>query len=153
MFAPRDFSFGPTTVLIVDADLDACAALHHMVRGVGYDARAARDAREALRLLRAHRGQIPLLLTDALLPGMDGGELGERAKDLNRGIKVVLMTDNSADAASLLEAYPELPRLQKPVRLGPLYHQLRTVLGRPPSQPDTPRPLALRRRRERQNLK
>jgi CheY-like chemotaxis protein len=53
-----------------------------MVRGLGYDVVNVADARGALELLRQFPRHVRLLLSDVLMPGMDGGELAERARAL-----------------------------------------------------------------------
>jgi two-component system, cell cycle sensor histidine kinase and response regulator CckA len=128
-------------VLIVDDEPTPRTALCRMVRGMGYEARAAGDGREALRYLQQHPGQIRLLLADLLLPLMDGGELAERARDLEPGLRVVLMAGSPhGPAAELLAGYGDLPRLEKPVRFGELYELLVERLGAPPTSTARPRP-------------
>ncbi len=63
-----------------------------MVRALGYQARTARDGREALRYIQQHPGEIRLVLTDVVMPYMDGGELAERARDLHPRLPIILMS-------------------------------------------------------------
>ncbi|MBA3521905.1 MAG: response regulator [Gemmatimonadales bacterium] len=124
-------------VLVVDDDLGPRAALCRMVRGIGYRVRTARGGREALRHLQEHPGQIRVLLTDLCMPRMDGGELAERALDLDPRLRIVLMSEPVEDrAAELLAGYPELPYLEKPVGFGALYSLLVQMLG-PLGGPET----------------
>jgi CheY-like chemotaxis protein len=138
-------------VLVVDDEPTPRAALCRMVRGMGYEARAAGDGREALRYLQQHPGEIRLLLADLLLPLMDGGELAERARDLEPGLRVVLMAGSPHGAAAeLLAGYRDLPLLQKPVQFAALYQLLVDRLGAPPTAPARPRPSGPARPRERE---
>jgi two-component system, cell cycle sensor histidine kinase and response regulator CckA len=102
-------------VLIVDDEETPRSVACRMVRGLGYQARAARDGREALRYLQQHPGEVRLVLADLLMPYMDGGELAERARDLHPRLPIVLMsTRPEGEVSDLIAAYPELPFLEKP---------------------------------------
>jgi CheY-like chemotaxis protein len=103
------------TVLIVDDEETPRTTTCRMVRALGYQARVARDGREALRYIQQHPGEIRLILTDVIMPYMDGGELAERARDLHPRLPIVLMSAYPmGEIAELIAAYPELPFLEKP---------------------------------------
>jgi CheY-like chemotaxis protein len=56
-----------------------------------------------------------LVLTDFIMPLMDGGELAERIRDLDPTVPIVLMSAPLVDeAAELLAGYSDFPFLQKP---------------------------------------
>jgi CheY-like chemotaxis protein len=126
-------------VLVVDDEPTPRSSLCRMVRGMGYEVHAVGDGRAALRYLQQHPGEIRLVLTDVLLPLMDGGELAERARDAEPGVRVVLMASEPRGAAAeLLAGYPDLPLLEKPVAFDALYELLVGRLG--PPQPGALRP-------------
>jgi two-component system, cell cycle sensor histidine kinase and response regulator CckA len=103
-----------------------------MVRALGYQAQTARDGREALRYLQQHPGEIRLVLTDVIMPYMDGGELAERARDLHPRLPIVLMSAYPVgEIAELISAYPELPFLEKPFTTEALHRVLVPLLGPP----------------------
>jgi CheY-like chemotaxis protein len=103
-----------------------------MVRALGYEARTARDGREALRYIQQHSGEIRLILTDVIMPYMDGGELAERARDLYPRLPIVLMSAYPVGViAELIAAYPELPFLEKPFSTEALHRVLVPLLGSP----------------------
>lgn len=125
------FSTG-STVLIVDDEETPRTIACRMVRGLGYQTRTARDGREALRYLQQHPGEVRLLLTDVVMPYMDGGELAERALDLHPRLRVVLMSAYPAgETAELIGGYPELPFLPKPFSTEKLQQVLTPLLGAP----------------------
>jgi two-component system, cell cycle sensor histidine kinase and response regulator CckA len=64
----------------------------------GYAVIQAASGTEALRVSRSHRGRIDLLLTDVLMPGMDGPELVDRFAALRPETKALLMSGYSAEA-------------------------------------------------------
>ena len=67
------------------------------LRDLGYTVVHAASGAEALDVLSRHGGAA-LLLTDVVMPGMNGRELSERAHSLYPDLKVVFTTDNAADA-------------------------------------------------------
>jgi two-component system cell cycle sensor histidine kinase/response regulator CckA len=126
------FSTEPT-VLIVDDEETPRSVTCRMVRALGYQAQTARDGREALRFLQQHPGEVRLMLTDVVMPYMDGGELAERALDLLPRLPVVLMSSYPVgEIAELIAGYPELPFLAKPFSTEKLQQVLTPLLGAPP---------------------
>jgi CheY-like chemotaxis protein len=139
-------------VLIVDDALEARATVSSMVSGMGYPVRSCRGGKDALGYLKRHPAEVRLLLTDVNMPGMDGGELAERALDAVPKLKVILMAEPSDGAAQgLVRAYPEFPVLEKPVVFGALLDVLNREIGPPESPPHRPWKSDMRwqRRRER----
>src|SRR3712207_5711912 len=113
---------GIPAILVVEDESTPRAEICRMVRGLGYRVRTARNGREALRYLTQHPGEIRLVLTDVIMPYMDGGELAERARDLQPGLRLVLMSATVGGAAQdILTAYPETPFLRKPFGFAELY--------------------------------
>src|SRR5919205_3269479 len=120
------------TVLVVDDEETPRSTTARMVRALGYEVRTARDGREALRHLQQHPGEIRLILTDVIMPYMDGGELAERARDLHPRLPIVLMSAYPVgEIADLVAAYPELPFLEKPFTTETLQRILTSLLGPP----------------------
>ena len=119
-------------VLVVEDESSPRAEISRMVRGLGYRVRTARNGREALRYLEQHPGEVRLVLSDVIMPYMDGGELAERARDIQPGLRLVLMSASSdGPAAEVLAAYPELPFLRKPFGFAELYGVLSGQAGPP----------------------
>ena len=97
-----------------------------MLSDLGYDVVQAASGAEALRLLRS--GCEPdLLVTDYLMPGMNGVELIEHAPPIAPGITALLITGYSDIAAG---PGANLPRLQKPFRQGELARRVGELLAR-----------------------
>jgi CheY-like chemotaxis protein len=136
-------------VLVVDDELTPRSIVRRMVGALGYPARSCRNGREALRFLKAHPRDVRLLLTDLAMPRMDGGELAERALDVDPTLRVVLMAGLDDGAVlELLPGYRDLPLLVKPVKLSALEEHLEAYLGAPPRPLSPPvRPPRVRRRR------
>ena len=137
-------------VLVVDDELTPRSIIGRMVRSLGYQARSCSSGREALRYLETHRREVRLLLADLGMPRMDGGELTERARDLDPGLHVILMANHGdPHVGDLLAGYRDLPFLVKPVSFGELAERLEDVLGAPPRSPSDPRSMQEPRSRRR----
>jgi two-component system, cell cycle sensor histidine kinase and response regulator CckA len=126
-------------VLVVDDELTPRSIITRMVSALGYQARSCQSGRAALRFLTAHPGQVRLLLADLGMPKMDGGELAERAKDLDPTLIAVLMAGlGDPHVADLLSGYGDLPFVPKPVSFGALAEKLELLLGIPATPTASP---------------
>ena len=67
-----------STILLVEDEPAIRALIRRMLEGAGYELLVARNGDEALSVARQHRGVIDLLLTDVVMPRMNGFELGEQ---------------------------------------------------------------------------
>jgi two-component system, cell cycle sensor histidine kinase and response regulator CckA len=128
----RRSRFADPTVLVVDDEETPRSVTCRMIRAIGYPTRTARDGREALRYIQQHPGEIRLVLTDVIMPYMDGGELAERIRDLHPRLPIVLMSAYpEGEIAELIAAYPELPFIEKPFSTETLHRVLTPLLGPP----------------------
>jgi PAS domain S-box-containing protein len=85
------------TVLVVE-DQEAVRRLAtSILKSQGYRVLSAADAGEALALEAGHEGLIDLVLTDVVLPGMNGKQLAERLKILRPETKVLFTSGYSQD--------------------------------------------------------
>jgi len=100
----------------------------------GYKVLVADNGQTALELASMHTGPIDLLITDVIMPGINGHELAERVKTLRPGIKVLCMTgytDQAVAHRGALAASEVL--LQKPFTLATLTSKLREILSAEPA--------------------
>ena len=77
-----------------------------------------------------------MLLTDIVMPGMNGRELGKRARELRPKLQVLYMTGYSRNAVvhqGRLDEGVEI--LEKPVTQGDLAERIRSMLDRAKQQP------------------
>ena len=131
-------------VLVVDDEAAPRTAVTRMLQDLGYHARSCSSGRAALGFLDTHPGEARLLLVDLGMPGMDGGELAERALDLDPSLVVVLMAaPGDAETRELLSGYRDLPLVWKPLVLPELARKIQDLVGtrRPsPGYPLSPLP-------------
>ena len=119
------------TILVVEDDQDVRAYLIEMLRDLHYKVLSASDAKAALDVLQRTQLRIDLMLTDVVMPGVNGRELGIRARELRPGLKVLHMTGYSRNAVvhqGRLEEGVEL--VQKPVSQSELAARVRSMLDR-----------------------
>ncbi len=118
------------TVLVVDDEEDLRDIMRRMLERRGFDTLVAGDAGEALTVCREHPGPIAVLVTDLGLPGVSGGEMADRCRDLRPDMGVVYISGLPKDIAvtkGLVGADALL--VKKPFTADALLQALKSVLG------------------------
>ena len=124
-----------TTILVVDDEPVTGPLVHDALEPGGYVVLHTVDPLEAIRMARHRPGPIHLLLTDVVMPLMDGRELARRILTLRPDMKILLMS--GYEVSGLAET--GWPFIAKPFRLAQLQEKVRDALeGRadPPSRLD-----------------
>lgn len=120
------------TVLVVDDDAGVRRLVREMLTREGYDVLTAAYPTEALRLCQRHAGAIDLLLTDAVMPQMQGRELARRLTALRPAMRVLYMSGYPSHApAAAASAAPGMVFLGKPFTAEALLGKVREALGAP----------------------
>ncbi len=124
-----DLSRGTETVLVVEDDPNVRDLIASMLRMQGYTVLEAAHAPEALRLADEHGGDLHLLLSDLVLPGMNGLELAGRLATTNPGIKVLLTSGYTRDVIER-HGMPShgIPFIEKPFSPSDMARKVRDVL-------------------------
>ncbi len=121
----------PATILLVEDAAD----LRDLYRGIletsGYTVLAAQDGPEALRIAEAHPEPIDLLVTDLILPGVDGQEVARRLLATHPTMKVLYIS-GYADEKTVAAHAPVGPLLRKPIALDALRATVKELLRQPP---------------------
>jgi CheY-like chemotaxis protein len=123
------------TILVVEDDKDLRAYLVEVLRDLNYCAIGAQDAAAALGILQQSAVRVDLMLTDVVMPGMNGRELSRRARELRPQLKVLFMSGYSPNAVVHQGRVDrDVQLIQKPVSLQDLSARLRDMLDqrRPP---------------------
>jgi CheY-like chemotaxis protein len=98
---------------------------------LNYRVLRAEDAESALRVL-AQSPEVDLLLTDVVLPGMNGRQLSSEVEKLRPGIRVLFMTGYSRNAiVHQGRLDPGVQLIQKPLTQATLAAKVRRVLDTP----------------------
>ena len=127
---------GSESILLVEDQEEVRALTRRILEKWGYRVLVAATGAEAVVLAEQH-GAIELLVTDVVMPGMSGSELGTRLGPLYPSMKVLYLsgyTDEAILHQGLLE--PGVAFLQKPFTPESLARKVREVLGStPPTSP------------------
>ena len=122
---------GGETILLVEDDGDVRAYLTDILRGLDYGVVAASNGTIALDILTRNDLRIDLMLTDVVMPGMNGRELARKASQLRPELRVIYMTGYSRNAVTHHGRLdPNLDVLQKPVTQSDLAMRIREVLDK-----------------------
>ena len=123
---------GTETILLAEDEDSVRAVAATALERYGYRVLAAPDGEAALSIARAYPDQIHMLLTDAVMPRMNGRELAERVATMRPAIRV-LFASGYTDDVSLLHGIrtDELSFLQKPFTARELLRRVRSVLDSP----------------------
>jgi PAS domain S-box-containing protein len=124
---------GVETILIVE-DQETLRSLAEVVlKQYGYHVIEASDGEEAIAAASQLPGQIHLLLTDVILPGMNGKEVAERLKRLRPDVKVLFMSGYTADVIAHRGVLDRnVAFLRKPFSPEELAAKVRDVLSHSP---------------------
>jgi signal transduction histidine kinase len=117
------------TILLVEDDHDVRAYVVEILRDMHFQVLEAHDADSALGLIDRNDVRLDLLLTDVVLPGMNGRQLAEEVKARQPEIKVLFMSGYSRDAIvqhGHVEAGIDV--MQKPLTQEILEQRIRAVL-------------------------
>jgi CheY-like chemotaxis protein len=85
------------TVLLVEDDLSILAIGRRVLELSGYRVLTANTPSEAMRLAESHAGEIVLLLTDVVMPELNGRELARRLMLRHPALKCLFMSGYTAD--------------------------------------------------------
>jgi PAS domain S-box-containing protein len=124
---------GTETILLVEDEANLRYLARQFLEKQGYRVIEAADGAVAMQIAVAHEGVIHLLLTDVIMPGMNGRELAQRMSELRPNTKVLYMsgyTENVIGHNGTLDAGIRL--LQKPFTLRDLKSRVREVLDSTP---------------------
>jgi two-component system cell cycle sensor histidine kinase/response regulator CckA len=135
--APAQLSRGAETVLLVEDEDQLRRVTVSLLTRSGYRVLEGRDGHEALRICEQHVGPIELLLTDVVMPQMNGRQLAERVVTMRPGIKVLYMSGYT-DGILVGQLSSAAAFLQKPFTGAVLTRKVRETLD----SADEPRPLA-----------
>ena len=120
---------GTETVLLAEDEHDVREIAREFLESGGYRVIEARDGNEAIALAAKYRGEIDLLVTDMVMPGMTGQELAVRLQSELSGLCVVFMSGYSEHAATeMANADPSVRLLTKPFSRTALLRAAREIL-------------------------
>jgi two-component system cell cycle sensor histidine kinase/response regulator CckA len=123
---------GSETILLVEDDDVFRAMASRVLKEQGYTILEARTGAAALKTAERHKGSVQLLLTDLMMPGLNGRELWLAFAQLYPGAKVLFMSgydEIEIFRHSILKA--GTPFLKKPFAADAIARKVREVLDSP----------------------
>ena len=117
------------TVLVVEDEPVVRGVIVEMLHDQGYRVLEATDGPSGLRMLRLN-DRIDLLVTDVGLPGMNGRQLADQARETRPGLKILFITgyaENVAIAKGFLQ--PGMEMITKPFDLDNLSQRIREMVS------------------------
>jgi len=121
-------------VLVVEDEEDVRAFVVDALRGLGCRVQEATDGVAAMRVLESST-RFDLLVTDVGLPGVNGRQLADAARDLRPGMKVLLITGYAGTALERIEIAHDMRVIRKPFGLDKLTDTVGGMLREPAPAP------------------
>ena len=121
---------GTGTVVLAEDDAAVRSSVAHLLTETGYRVLQARDGQQAVRLARAHTGNIDLFISDVVMPGMCGCDAVRQVQQLHPETRALFITGYQAKANT---AAAGAKLLYKPFSRAMLAEKVREVLDHRPS--------------------
>jgi PAS domain S-box-containing protein len=122
---------GDETILLAEDDDGVRHWIHNALQGQGYTVFACRHGKEALGIAEQYGGTIQLLLTDVVMPGMNGRELADRLVAARPATRVLYMsgyTEEALGRSGVGAVGEDRGFLQKPFTPRELLEKVRAML-------------------------
>jgi len=127
---------GHETILLVEDEPAILAMMQRMLESLGYRVLAAATPGRALELAAGHSEQIALLVTDVVLPEMNGRDLAAELSSLRQGLRTLFMSGYTGNVLASHGVMDEgVQILSKPFSKEDLAHKVRGLLDLPPGSP------------------
>ena len=121
---------GTETIMVVEDEAGVLELSKMILENLGYTTLTARTPAEAVRVVNDQEGGIHLLVTDVVMPQMNGRDLAGLIAEMKTGIKVLFMSGYTADAIAHQGILEEgVNFISKPFSMNALAEKVREVLG------------------------
>jgi len=129
-YIQNSIELGQGTILLVDDESMIIEVGQSMLEKLGYHVMAARNGKEALEIYVKQKNEIDLIILDMIMPGMGGGEIYDRLKEIDKDVKVLLSSGYSING----QAEEIMKRgckgfIQKPFSLNDLSNRVKKILN------------------------
>ena len=126
---PKDLS-GVGRILFVEDEQIVRGIAAHLLRQRGYEVLEAEDGEEALAIIEAEEGRFDLLISDVIMPGMDGPSMLKLARPILGDVPVMFISGYAeSEFSDLLEAEQNISFLPKPLDIKTLAERVKEQLA------------------------
>ncbi len=125
--------FSGETILVVEDAAPLRDLICQALNVAGCNVLSAPEAQEALRILNQQKGVIDLLITDVIMPGMNGPALAKQVRALRPETKILYMTGYSGEFVRSDMLIPGVSFIQKPFTPADLRRKIRKMLADKPA--------------------
>ena len=124
---------GDETILVVEDEEQVRELVVEMLKTYGYRVLDAYNGKKAIEIYNKYNNDIQLILTDVVMPEIDGAELYKRIQSIIPDIKVLYMSGYTDDIIAEHGVLNEgVTFLQKPIMVDVLPAKVREALDKPP---------------------
>lgn len=129
--APAELPGGTETLLIIDDEVHIVSMLNQILTKIGYKVIAATNSTQALARAKEHQGNLDLVLSDVIMPDMNGIELLNLLRKERPRIKAIFMSGyTNSMAVDSVGMDANTVFLQKPFTFEDLAKKIRTCIDR-----------------------
>ena len=122
-----------TTILVVDDDRTIRMLVRAFLEDAGYTVLVAADGVEGVSVFKQHQSDIALLITDVMMPNMNGFDLADCVLQIDPQLPVIFISGNIQDADRGHGC------IAKPFTPAAVVSRVRQALNTPPHQPQSQR--------------
>jgi len=115
-------------VLVVDDEVNVCNIVRHALEDYGYRCLVAHDGAEALAQYASHRSEIQVVLTDMMMPVMDGSQVIQSLRQINPAVRVICSSGHATTERLECAHLPCSHFLPKPYESNALLQKIREVI-------------------------
>jgi len=137
---PGQPGYQPGAILFVDDEPEVRSIARMALEQQGYHLLEAEDGMKALELFDKHRSEISLMITDVLMPNLDGLGLSARIHKLSPDLPVLLLSGHVLEEDLWAPGNARMRYLMKPYRLQELHAAVVDLIG--PAQNPNIKPTA-----------
>ncbi len=125
---------GSETLLVVEDEAAFRDLLRDGLQARGYHVLVAANGVDALRVAEEYSGTIRVLVTDVIMPQMNGPELARTLRKVRQRIEILYMSGYTDDKVSDASSSGDLTLMQKPFYIDDLVRKIQEILARGDSQ-------------------
>lgn len=116
-------------ILLVDDDRDMRHTIGAVLKSLNYSVTVAEDGRQALELFQEHPGQFDIIITDIVMPVMNGDEMAAKVRQLDASIPLIFCSGyDKAQSFNTEHTLPASLFLHKPFTIEVLSQSIHTLL-------------------------